>query len=55
MISNVTVLAFISFLLHDHVFQELVLLPCVHHSEVYYTVENKIVSLNFCYVTKEGH
>ena len=31
-----------------HVFQELVLLPWVHLSQVYYTVENKNNSFNFC-------
>ena len=31
-----------------HVFQELVLLPQVHHFQVYYTVENKNISFNIC-------
>ena len=36
-----------------HVFQELVLLPKVHHSQVYCTAENKNISFNFwgCNVT----
>ena len=36
-----------------HVFQELVLLPQVHHAQVYYRIENKNILFNFrgCNVT----
>ena len=57
MISNVTFLVTLHNLFHSyyimHVFQELVLLPYGHHSQVYFTVENKNISFNFsgCDVT----
>ena len=57
MVSNVTFLATLHNLFHSyyimHVFQELVLFPEVHHSQIYYIVENKNISFNFwgCNVT----
>ena len=35
------------FILITYAFQELVLLPKVHHSQIYFTIENKYISFNF--------
>ena len=51
MISNVTFFATLHNLFHSfyimHAFQELVCYHRIHHSQTYYTVQNKTISFNF--------
>ena len=57
MINNVIFFAILHYLFHYyyimHVFQELVFLPLVHHSQAYCTLLNKNISFNFwtCNIT----